>query len=234
MDKTLENLKNNPGFNCDILEILRRQTGRVLYAENGDFLIYDTASGGNYMNASTIEAARHMLDLVTDGNLFCIRQKEYSAIIEKKFPVKYRLKVSQAYYAENTPITLPEIPFEIKRLDHTHIPFLKENYKEVQTQGYIEGRVSEGMFGIFDENRIAGFIGKHEEGSMGLLHIMPSHRRMNLGVALLAFMVNRTLELGEYPYSQVSLGNDASLSLHKKLGFRISGEYVYWLDRESL
>jgi len=230
MDQTIENLKNNPGLNCDILEALRRKTGEVLYAENGDFLISEAISGANYMSASTYEKAAHMLSLVESGSLFSIRQKEYIPMIEKDFPVKYHLQCMQAYYAKTTPAEIPEIPFEIVRLSEAAIPFLKENYKEVQSDGYIENRIFEGMFGVYDNNHLAGFIGKHDEGSIGLLHIMPEYRRMNLGIALAAFMVNRCLELGEFPFSQVTLGNDASLAMHKKLGFTISSEYLYWLD----
>ena len=230
MDNTIENLKNNKGFNCDVLEALRRKTGRILYADSGDFLVYETVSGANYMNAATSSVAAHMLELVENGNLFSIRQKEYVEIIEKIFPVKYRIKCMQAHYAKNTPAYIPEIPFEIVRLNPSHIPIIKSHYKEVTSEGYIEGRINEGMFGVVHENELAGFIGKHDEGSIGLLHILPAYRRMNLGAALTAFMVNRALELGEIPFSQVTLGNDASLALHKKIGFSISNEYLYWLD----
>ena len=230
MDNTIENLKNNHILNCDVLEALRRKTARILYAKNGDFLIYETISGANYMNAETPEIAEHMLTLVESGNLFSIRQKEYSQMIEEKFPVKYHLQCMQAHYDKKEPARIPEIPFEIVRLEKVHIPFLKENYKEVQSEGYIEGRIREGMFGVLDNNQLAGFIGKHDEGSIGLLHIMPAYRRLNLGAALTSFMVNRALELGEIPFSQVTLGNEASLALHEKIGFILSKEYLYWLD----
>lgn len=42
-------------------------------------------------------------------------------------------------------------------------------------------------------------------------------------------MVNKTLENGLVPFSQVEVENKKSIALQKKLGFKISKDKLYWL-----
>ena len=88
------------------------------------------------------------------------------------------------------------------------------------------------MYGIFVEDELAGFIGEHDEGSMGMLEVFPAYRRQGLGLALESFQINRILEEGRMPYDQVILGNEKSLSLQKKLGMTITKDTVTWLKRK--
>ena len=84
-------------------------------------------------------------------------------------------------------------------------------------------------FGAFVGGALAGFIGTHAEGSMGMLEIFPEYRRRGLGCALEAGLIRRLLERGEIPFCQVIEGNEASMRLQEKLGMTFSDEPVYWM-----
>ena len=87
------------------------------------------------------------------------------------------------------------------------------------------------LLGAFFLNGIlAGFIGTHHEGSMGMLEIFPEYRRLGLGYALESALIRRLMEQGAIPYCQVYEGNEASLRLQRKLGLTFSDEFVYWLS----
>lgn len=88
-----------------------------------------------------------------------------------------------------------------------------------------EGRLWSGCLGGY----LIGFIGLHEEGSMGLLHIVEPYRRRGFAEELEGFLVNHLLAQGEVPRGDVITGNEASRSLQKKLGFTEASGLVYWI-----
>lgn len=77
---------------------------------------------------------------------------------------------------------------------------------------------------------LAGFIGLHQEGGIGLLEVFPAYRRRGLAAALVQGMVRRRLAEGAIPFGHIVEGNEPSLRLQKKLGFSFSKEFVYWMD----
>ena len=76
---------------------------------------------------------------------------------------------------------------------------------------------------------MVGFVGKHLEGTMGILEILPKHRRKGYGTELEKFMINHVLEKGITPFCQVESGNEKSFKLQLKLGLKESSKRVYWL-----
>ncbi len=122
---------------------------------------------------------------------------------------------------------------DIRQLDGRYFHAVLEGYSLFQDETYIASRLEAGvMYGIFVEDELAGFIGEHDEGSMGMLEVFPAYRRQGLGLALESFQINRILEEGRMPYDQVILGNEKSLSLQKKLGMTITKDTVTWLKRK--
>lgn len=55
------------------------------------------------------------------------------------------------------------------------------------------------MTGAFLDGVLAGFIGIHEEGSIGMLEVLPAYRRRSLGYALEAGAIRPRTEGGRYP-----------------------------------
>lgn len=77
-----------------------------------------------------------------------------------------------------------------------------------------------------------GFIGRHPEGSMGLLQVFPEYRRQGYGEELESFMINRFLEEGRVPYAHIIVDNEKSMNLQKKLGYEVADKKIYWLFKE--
>lgn len=83
------------------------------------------------------------------------------------------------------------------------------------------------------EGKMAGFIGLHSEGSIGMLHVMDEFRGRGYARALSAHMINDRMAAGAYPYGQVYYDNEASIALQKKIGMTFSKEYIYWMWRPA-
>ena len=97
-------------------------------------------------------------------------------------------------------------------------------------------RLAEGrFFGAFVEEELVGFVGEHEEGSIGLLEVRRRWRRSGWGEALEATKINDCLSRGELPWTEVYPQNKNSLTLQRKLGLSIlpSSETCYLSRRET-
>jgi tRNA (guanine37-N1)-methyltransferase len=99
-------------------------------------------------------------------------------------------------------------------------------------QGYIRDRIAKGcMFVALLHGELAGFVGMHEEGSLGMLEVLPQYRRHHIGRALATFIINWALEQGYTPYSQFEEHNEASRTLQEGLGNYTSKELLYWMQK---
>ena len=94
---------------------------------------------------------------------------------------------------------------------------------------YVEKVIERGMVGAFVDGVLAGFAGFHDEGSIGLLEVLPEYRRRGLGEALLCAAVRLALERGQYAFGQVFTDNRPSLALQRKVGMTVSEDILYWL-----
>ena len=72
-------------------------------------------------------------------------------------------------------------------------------------------------------------MGRHREGSVGLLNVFPQYRRRGYGQRLETFILNRVVAAGERPYCQIFEGNEASLALQAKLGWLLAEKPICWL-----
>jgi ribosomal protein S18 acetylase RimI-like enzyme len=82
---------------------------------------------------------------------------------------------------------------------------------------------------IRDGGRTFGFIGRHQDGSMGMMEVLPKYRRQGWGERLERALIKMILNEGELPYGHVIVGNEASAKLQDKLGFMRCKKVVTWL-----
>lgn len=78
------------------------------------------------------------------------------------------------------------------------------------------------------DGNLAGFIGTHGDGSIGMLEVMPEYRRRGIATALEFYQMNRHIDLGYIPYGQVYASNSDSHALQRKVGLDISDDVISW------
>ena len=84
------------------------------------------------------------------------------------------------------------------------------------------------FYATYTGGEISGYIGRHDEGSIGLLEIFPKFRRMGLGAFLVDYSVKMLTGSGEIAYCNIETTNEKSLKMHLKMGFVPSEKLVYW------
>ena len=129
---------------------------------------------------------------------------------------------------------LPEICLpagvSLRPLTQEDTAFVVANYHNPGAyESHIRARIDEGMIGAEVNGQLAGFVGVHQEGCMGLLEILPEYRCMGLGQVLEAAIIRQQVGRGCLPYGHVRTGNTASIALQKKMGMEFLERKIYWL-----
>lgn len=117
----------------------------------------------------------------------------------------------------------------IRPLTMADFSFVRKIYLTVDSDEYITERINEGMLGAFVDEKLAGFIGTHEDGSIGLLEVLPEFRRKGIARALETQMVKRLWSLNRRAFGNIAQDNSLSRTVHEKIGLPISKQPVYWL-----
>ena len=120
---------------------------------------------------------------------------------------------------------------DIRQLTEEQIPYVTEHY-HLGSEEYVRERIGAGaVFGVYIEGMLCGFIGSHDDGSMGMLYVEDAYRRQGLAASLESYLINRQREQGFVPYAHIVDGNEASIRLQENLGLNLSEPVIWWLYR---
>lgn len=223
-------LERDSVLHANMLEVLRRGSTDALIAEDGGVLLHDTGCGA-WMLAAEPDAVEAFLDRIPAGcDLFVGHDMAYFDLARARFGLPYREICWSAAYLGQDPLSIPAFGGALRLLDRSWAPWLTAHYShDFGGAAYMERAADRGIIGAFVEGQPAGFVGFHDEGSIGMLEVLPSYRRRGLGEILQRAAINLALERGQIPFGQVIDGNEASLSLQRKLGMAVSETTLFWL-----
>ena len=146
-----------------------------------------------------------------------------------KYDLKNEQRVFPCYLDKDVyvfPVSLPNI--YVRELRYEDAPYVKNNYHTSEI--YIKSRIKVGMIGAFNSNdKQIGFIGNHDDGSMGLLFVDEEYRRMGVASLLEYHLIEKLRKDGRLCFGQIETGNEASMVMHEKNGYEIGTSVHYWL-----
>ena len=136
---------------------------------------------------------------------------------------------------------MPPLPedggVEIKRLAPSLAGTVLSAYHNGES-GYTLERMEslmreKGVFGAIADGKLAGFIGRHGDGSMGMLEVFEPFRRRGIAARLEKFLITYVMTFGRIPKCDVYTDNAASMALQVKLGLTKGCGYTYWIDEDK-
>ncbi|HJA93353.1 MAG TPA: tRNA (guanosine(37)-N1)-methyltransferase TrmD [Candidatus Eisenbergiella merdipullorum] len=231
-DRAVSYLSKDRLSHMDMLEVIKRGQADVVRAEETGVLLYDRPSGAWMLSASDEDMGERLLSEIPRGKdeLFAVHQSFLKESIARRFHRDRVSECMQAVYARKLPPAC-RARFGIRPLEAQDVDAVYENYHAVHSRDYLLERIEAGeMFGIDADGRLAAFAGMHDEGSMGMLEVLPEYRRMGMAEALEAYLITQQLEKGYVPFCQIFDGNEPSLCLQKKLGLKIASGRLYWIS----
>ena len=228
IEKAFIYLNQNPLMHMSMIEPIRRNHAVILYAEADGVMMLEIRSGAYMLSVSTPEVGKRLIDEV-DAGLFLVHQDFCIPMLTDKFQFQNMYNCVQAVYTKEEPIPATK-RFDIHVLNKNHETTVIKYYHSMNDPDYIRSRIeNEEMFGAFLNGEMVGFIGVHEEGSIGLLEVIPEYRNMGVGSSLESFMINLHMQNDWTPFCNIFEDNKISLRLQRKLGLEITEEHLYWL-----
>lgn len=213
-------------------EMLRRASDcRTLY-DGPEGMLLQTRLGGLFCGIPDAEALLRVLrDVAVPENAgFTVFSHEAADAVQHEFGLHDQEPYETMLYLQPSP---PEVPACTIR------PLTAEDAVEAARYyhlfdnplPYLRGRAEAGaLWGHFTpEGTLAGFLGIHTEGSMGMLEVVPEFRRRGIAQALEAALIRLHLERGWVPFCYVAPDNMPSLSLQAKLGLTNIHIPAIWL-----
>lgn len=234
----IEELLQNKLLHMDMIEVLRRGEAEILIRDREGVLLSPKGTQIAMLYCRNEAAGRRILEAFTSNDSgtmqnFVAHQAFMFPVLRDEMGWEKEIVCHQAVYTRG--VTLPVGKgLEIRKLTEEYAEFVGNHYDLAGDLCYLRQRIRAGvMYGTFVDGLPAGFIGEHEEGSIGMLEVLPAYRRKGIGAALEAFYVNKMLTEGRIPFGQIIEGNDASMKLQEKLGFRISRDTLCWFSKNS-
>lgn len=232
MDRTeiISYFKEDPVHFANV-EYALREGGEIVYAEEDGIALRVKKYGIPTVYGLREESAEKILRLFGKPEiLVCSSEKEAQTALSV-FP--YMKTAKPCYQVRYDGVKEDPLPagFSVRKLipDEETIKFVAATYSLHYDEAAVREVIANlGMYGVFSGEKIAAYIGRHEEGSVGLLEVMPEFRRRGLGNFLVRYAAARVADEGKIAYAQIVEGNAGSLSLHEKMGIYPSQKKVFW------
>lgn len=242
-----DKLMLNKTLNMDMIESINRGRAILIAREGNDILILDKETGYFHHSGTNKD---FFMELPKDVRLsikkLVLHQEEMVEPVRKLLNLNKQLVCYQSVYTprERLPITglyrtdgkptengVVIHPLTMEHADEAQRAYNNADYQKVQEQGYIRERIKKGqMFGAFVNEELAGIIGVHNDDSIGMLYVHEKFRGRRIGTALQTYIVNKMIDFGWRPYSQVMVGDEASMKIQKSLNMFLSKTPIFWMS----
>jgi len=147
------------------------------------------------------------------------------------YPVE-KIKPSLAYHQT---IQFENQTFTMKRLQEIEAEYIYSNYTydSYADIDYIRDRIEKDIsIGVYHKKELVGWIMTHDDGSIGILHVLEQYRRKGLAKQMLLAIIQQKLEKKELPFLHIEEDNISSINLAKSCGF-VEDEIVWWIGLEK-
>ena len=234
-------LRENPIKYINIIQMLdNERLGKSIHRAGDEYVIEC-----NGFLVPTFENPERFLDIIDEllpeeifgsSMNFSGLPKMQFEIIEKKFDISWREDCYLLYYNGDKYKDLKEVyeiggeRYVLDKLTSQDIPMVFEHYMfKDEGIGYIEDIVINELSRCFRLDGVpVSWVVQREDGSIGIMYTLASHRRNGLGQVLSKHLINDVIAKGQTPYVHIHTHNEPSLALAKSLGFQIHSEVVWF------
>ena len=229
LNKLEEALEQDRLCHIDMIDCIRRGFAQVEKWDERGVLLYNTGCNQYHLTAKDPSFLEEAVALCRPGRTLVCHQEEYVPQAVSRLGLN-RMDFYHGVYSHSAPPPQRGEEPVIRTLDPSWLDQVSAHYYADSERAMLARTLARGeIFGAFKEEKLAGFIGCHEEGTYGILEVMPDFRRQGIGYALERHVIGWLLERGRIPYCQIRPDNKASLSLQNRLGLELSPRVVHWL-----
>ena len=212
-------LEREPLWHMDMLEALKRGRGEVVYFEGKTVLIQRNEEPGIYLlTTDSPEAGVAAFAGLPAPQDVVARGPGVAEMVAEQFGLMCSEYCCNVAYLKKERLTWDCPGLVIRPFRVEELPQFLAHY-DIEDEAEARAHIEKGeLFAAEFEGKLAGFMGLHSDGSMGLLETFPEYRKLGIGRAIEKFFINFCLDRGWTPYGQVFINNEASFSLQEHLG----------------
>lgn len=215
----------------DMIESIRLQNSDILLANDHGVLLFERQANLHMLSVDSRENMNDFIPETLSPKLLAVHQKFLVDKISETFQLNEFMQCKQAVWTSSNLIRNKE-DIEVQPLSIDYLEKVHSIYSHDIGIDYLRERIqTNNLFGYFVKGQLAAFIGMHAEGSMGMLEVKSEYRNQEIGSKLLLWLINHLIEQKRTPFSQITLDNEASCSLHARLGFEFSEGLIYWMEK---
>ena len=209
-------LEQEPLWHMDMLEALRRGQGKVACFEGRTVLIRRMDGSDFYLLTSdSPTAAEAAFEGLPAPRIVVARGPGVAERIGDRFGLQLSDYCVNVAYLKRERLAWDCPGLVIRLLGLEEVPAFLEHY-DLAGEAEAREHIARGeLFAAEYNGTLAGFMGLHGDGSMGMLETFPAYRKLGIGRALEKHLINFCLDRGYTPYGQVFCDNDASFSLQE-------------------
>lgn len=222
---------------ADMRECLNKGDAEVLCAEENGVLLFDKPSRVMMFAADDYDAASGILarfspERILEGHGFIVAHGDgVRDAVAERFEFERETVCFQVVYTKKSPLPLKGA-LRFEKASGKELPIIQREYALESPESLAklceQGKIFCAFLPEEQGGDFVGFIGRHPDGSMGLLLIFPDYRRHGYAEELESYMTNVILAEGRVPYAHIIEDNFKSVGLQKKLGFSAADEKVRW------
>lgn len=212
-----------------IRRVLERGSGEIIANLENALFVRDNVSGAYMLACEDKTTGIALLDRYAGSgcSLLMATNNAVGKAAFERYGFSEKLECYQVAYYGEKPTT--DSLLSVREADEHDLPVLLENYRMISPEELKMAVRRKSILLGYDEGRLAGFIGEHLEGSMGLLYIFPEYRHRGFGTFLQTYLIAKTMEKGFIPFGQVEKDNLNSLRLQEKIGMTCSENLSVWM-----
>ena len=224
----LQYLEIDKVLHVGMIEPILHGTAEILYAASDGVFLKEKPSGAFMLSMQNDLLGIMLLEQQKAISLLCVCQQDFVDIAVQLFNFDNVLECYQSVYQGNKPIDCSS-DLEIRLPTIAELRAIKQYYEKIPEEELDKLFTLGNLFVGIYEHKFVGFIGRHLEGSIGLLNVFPEYRSNGFGTTLEIYLINKLLEQGCRPFCQVESDNHESLNLQTKLGFEFSKTKLFWM-----
>ena len=224
-------LKKNADM-VGIYDVMARGTAEIYHQEQEDLFLRDLQSGTYMLTVRDPEKGIRWLQ-EKEGAAYTLMemwQQECADYCQNRYHFEHKMECRQAIWLQECPPSDKFSSLQIREPEDAEMAFILREYTVLEPAEMRQVRALHQLYvGCLASGEIAGFVGMHMEGSIGILKVLPQYRRCGYAAELENFMIRRTMEMGLIPFGHIEVWNEASISLQQKMGMTISEKSIFWL-----
>jgi 8-oxo-dGTP diphosphatase len=202
------------------------------FIENNSALIYGTSNHlWTHIISSSEKELESLLEKHHTKTSFYYSVEDWMIPLILKYGKEDWRMTTHRYVLDNgIPIDPPKT--KIIKLNASHASIIYENsdYKEFISIDYTKQRISKDISaGIMINNELIAWGFTHDDGALGFLHVLESHRRMGFGKEILLGLGQMRKNEKKPIFGNIIPENKASINLVSKLSFKFDRK-VSWIS----